>query len=344
MKTVYNEKHVLHDPKQNRAETGMVEYFEKPSRAETILKYVRDRKLGPVLAPESFGQETIRKVHKPRYVDFLEQAHARWLKAGMEDTLFFPSVSAMQHPAAREPRAIFGQLGLYMADCYVAFTKTTWEAVFASACTALTAQKIVAGGERAAFALCRPPGHHATAATAAGYCFINNAAVAAQAFIDQGAKRVAILDVDYHHGNGTQDIFYERADVLTVSIHADPADDYPFYMGHGDEKGAGKGEGFNLNYPLPLGTDYKSWAAALDDGTARIRKYGPDALVVSLGVDTFGGDPISQFKLQSPDYTDMGARIAGLKLPTLFVMEGGYAVDEIGLNVTNVLAGFEAGK
>ena len=167
--------------------------------------------------------------------------------------------------------------------------------------------------------------------------------MAAQAFIEQGAKRVAILDVDYHHGNGTQGIFYDRDDVLFVSLHADPADDYPFYLGYSEEKGVGRGEGFNLNYPLPLGTDYKGWAAALDDGLAHIRKYGAEAVVVSLGVDTFAGDPISQFKLLSPDFTDMGARIAGLKLPTLFVMEGGYAVDDIGLNVTNVLAGFSSG-
>lgn len=340
MKTVYSEKHTLHDPGQSRGEAGMTDYFEKPSRALTILKYVQERRLGPVLAPEIFGQETIRKVHKPGYVDFLEHAHRRWLAAGHPDTLFFPSVSALQNPDAKEPRSVEGQLGLYMADNYIAFLAGTWEAVFASACVALTGQKLVAVGEPAAFALCRPPGHHANAASAAGYCFINNAAVAAQAFLDQGAQRVAILDVDYHHGNGTQDIFYDRADVLTVSIHADPADDYPFYFGYADEKGAGKGEGFNINYPLPLGSDYKTWAAALDDGIAKIRDYGPDAVVVSLGVDTFAGDPISQFKLQSPDYTDIGARIALMKKPTLFVMEGGYAVDEIGLNVTNVLAGF----
>jgi acetoin utilization deacetylase AcuC-like enzyme len=343
MKTVYSEKHALHYPAGSRGETGMTEYFEKPDRAFIILKFVRDRALGPVLAPEIFNQDAIRRVHAPRYVDFLEHAHERWLKAGHEG-LFFPSVSALQNPAAREPRSVEGQLGLYMADCYVAFTENTWQAIEASAHTALTAQKLVAGGERAAFALCRPPGHHAARASAAGYCYINNAAVAAQAFLDQGAARVAILDVDYHHGNGTQGIFYERADVLCVSLHADPADDYPFYLGYRDETGAGPGEGCNLNYPLALGTDYKGWVAALEDGLTHIRRYGPDAVVVSLGVDTFAGDPISQFRLHSPDFTDMGARISSLKLPTLFVMEGGYAVDEIGLNVTNVLTGFSGGK
>jgi acetoin utilization deacetylase AcuC-like enzyme len=345
MKTVYSEKHALHCPAQSGGETGPTEYFEKPDRAFTILKHVRERALGPVLPPETaFGEDIIRRIHAPRYVDFLAQAYDRWIKAGRKEGLFFPSVSALQNPAAREPRIIEGQLGLYLADAYVAFMAGTWQAVLASAHTALTAQKIAAGGERAAFALCRPPGHHAAAASAAGFCFINNAAAAAQAFIDQGADRVAVLDVDYHHGNGTQGIFYDRDDVLFVSLHADPADDYPFYLGYRDETGAGRGEGFNLNYPLALGTDYGGWAAALDDGLARIRKYGPDALVVSLGVDTFAGDPISQFKLLSADFTDMGGRIAGLRLPTLFVMEGGYAVDEIGLNVTNVLAGFSGGR
>ncbi len=342
MKTVYSERHALHDPRQNPAETGMVEYFEKPSRAETILRFINERRIGPVLPPQPFGLDVARRVHSPRYLDFLENAYPRWVKAGFRQDVCYPAVSAIQNPGAREPRTILGQLGLHAADCCIAFTATSWQAIESSCHTALTAQKIVSSGEAAAFALCRPPGHHANASTAAGYCYINNAAVAAQAFLDQGAKRVAILDVDYHHGNGTQDIFYDRADVMLVSIHADPADDYPYFFGYADEAGRGAGEGFNANYPLPLGSDYRAWAEALDHGLARIRAYGPDALIVSLGVDTFEADPISQFRLKSPDYVDIGARIAQLRRPTLFVMEGGYAVDAIGINVTNMLAGFES--
>ena len=170
-----------------------------------------------------------------------------------------------------------------------------------------------------------------------GYCFLNNAAIATQAFLDQGARRVAILDVDYHHGNGTQDIFYRRDDVLFASIHGDPRVEYPYFLGYADERGEGAGEGCNHNYPLAHGSGWDLWSAALDDACVRIAGYAPDALVISLGVDTYKEDPISQFRLDSPDYLRMGERIARLGLPTLFIMEGGYAVEAIGINAVNVL-------
>ena len=174
-----------------------------------------------------------------------------------------------------------------------------------SAATALTAQKLVANGERAAFALCRPPGHHAHHDMYGGYCFLNNAAIAAQAFRDSGAARVAILDVDFHHGNGTQDIFYARDDVLFCSLHGQPEDTFPYFLGFKDEKGKGKGEGFNVNYPMPPLTVYDVWGKALEDACKRIKRFSPDALVVSLGVDTYKDDPISTFKLTSPDFKDL---------------------------------------
>ena len=194
------------------------------------------------------------------------------------------------------------------------------------------------------FALCRPPGHHSAADLYGGYCFLNNAAIAAQAFLQDGARRVAILDVDFHHGNGTQDIFYQRDDVLFLSLHGDPVQAFPHFLGYTDETGAGSGEGCNVNYPLPRGTRFDVWQGALTDACSRIKKYSPDALIISLGVDTFEKDPISFFKLSSDDFTRYGTQIAGLGLPTLFVMEGGYAVEEIGLNTVNVLNGFVAGQ
>ncbi|MCK1787164.1 histone deacetylase family protein, partial [Pseudomonas sp. TNT11] len=197
------------------------------------------------------------------------------------------------------------------------------------------------GGAHSAFALCRPPGHHAAGDLMGGYCYLNNAAIAAQAFLDQGQRKVAILDVDYHHGNGTQSIFYARNDVLFTSIHGHPEAEFPFFLGYADERGEGAGEGFNFNYPLPAGSDWPHWSAALDEACTEIERYAADIVVVSLGVDTFKDDPISQFKLDSPDYLAMGARIARLGKPTLFVMEGGYAVAEIGINAVNVLEGFE---
>lgn len=173
-----------------------------------------------------------------------------------------------------------------------------------------------------------------------GYCFVNNAALAAQYLRDSGLERVAVLDVDYHHGNGTQAIFYQRADVFFASIHGDPRTEYPFYLGHADERGQGRGLGFNLNLPLPRGSDYARWSQALELALQAISDYGAQALVVSLGVDTFVGDPISGFALQSDDYLRMGERIAQVGLPTALVLEGGYAVEAVGSNVAQVLSPF----
>ena len=179
-----------------------------------------------------------------------------------------------------------------------------------------------------------------------GYCFINNAAVAAQTFLNHGCQRVAILDVDYHHGNGTQSIFYDRADVFFASIHGDPRTEYPFYLGHADEVGETEGLGYNLNLPLPAGSSAATWFAALDTACARIASYGAEAIVISLGLDTFAGDPISTFALQTADYAQLGQRLRQLAAslggtPTLFVLEGGYAAAELGTNAVQVLAGFE---
>lgn len=342
MKTVYSADHNLHSPKKELADGQFIDYFEKPSRAEIVLKYVTEAALGPVVAPVAHDDTAICKVHDAGYLAFLEGAWAQAEAEGLTADLSFltASVANLYNPAVKPPQSLSGKLGYYLGDGCVPITATTWKAVRMSADVALTGADIVRGGERSAFALCRPPGHHATYRVAGGYCFINNAAAAAQSFLDAGAKRVAILDIDYHHGNGTQDIFYARNDVLCVSIHADPAVDYPFFMGYADERGTGAGAGFNVNYPLPLGTGYEGWMAALMDGIAKIRDYGPDALVVSMGLDTFKDDPISQFKLDSDDYPRIGAAIEKLALPTLFVMEGGYAIDALGMNAANVLKGF----
>jgi acetoin utilization deacetylase AcuC-like enzyme len=198
-------------------------------------------------------------------------------------------------------------------------------------------------GARSVFCATRPPGHHAGADFMGGYCFVNNAAVAAQALLNHGCERVAILDVDYHHGNGTQSIFYERSDVLFVSIHGDPRTEYPFYLGHADETGAGAGQGFNLNLPLAAGASSVLWFEALETACARIAGYRADALVVSLGLDTYADDPISTFHLQGADFMRLGAHLKRFALPTLFVLEGGYAASELGRNAANVAEGFEQG-
>ena len=277
-------------------------------------------------------------MHTQQYLDFLASAWDEWVAAGFKGEVIPVSFPA-RRMRQRLPRHIDGKVGYYAMAAETAITAGTWAAARDSAAVAQSAANIVAGGEPA-FALCRPPGHHAATDLFGGYCFLNNAAIAAQMFCDDGASRVAILDVDFHHGNGTQDIFYSRADVLFCSLHGQPEDAFPYFLGYADETGSGAGEGRNRNYPMPPGTAYPRWREALDDALRRILDFGAETLVVSLGVDTFKDDPISFFKLDSNDYLDCGRRIAGLKCPTLFVMEGGYAVKAIGLNTVNVLQGF----
>ncbi|HVL78262.1 MAG TPA: histone deacetylase family protein, partial [Sphingomicrobium sp.] len=206
--------------------------------------------------------------------------------------------------------------------------------------TALAALGALLGGDRSAFALCRPPGHHAGADYCGGYSYLNHAAICAEAALAAGIGRVAILDVDYHHGNGTQDIFWSRGDVAFASIHADPSTDYPFYWGHADECGEGEGEGATLNLPLPRGTGWADYEPALERTLDWLAEFEPELLIVSFGADTYAGDPISHFRLQTGDYARMSRRIAAVGLPTLVVMEGGYAVDTLGDNVAEFLGGF----
>ena len=340
MKTVYTDDHRLQDGKSELIDGKLLPCFEMPRRADIILARVRAAKLGEVVAPEDFGLDPVRRVHKANFVEFLRTAWDEWVTAhGAYDAL--PLNWPARGMRSIEPEAIDGRLGYYSFDAGTPITAGTWRAVTAAANVALTGRRLVAAGERAVFALCRPPGHHAGGDYYGGYCFLNNAAIAAQAFRDDGAARVAVLDVDYHHGNGTQEIFYGRGDVLTISIHADPKQEFPFFLGHADETGAGAGEGFHLNLPLRWGSGWNEYRPALETALARIRDFGADALVVSLGLDTFAEDPISKFKLRHDDYPEMGGMIAALRLPTLFVMEGGYAVEALGVNTVNVLAGFE---
>ncbi|MGD1877442.1 MAG: histone deacetylase family protein [Kiloniellaceae bacterium] len=340
MKTVYSEKHKLHHAKLELINGQMQPAVEMPSRAETVRDRVKAGDLGPVIGPTAHGLDPVKRVHKANYVDFLSKAWEMWAAEG-RDYEALPLVWAVRGLRQIEPDYIDGKLSYYSFAAGTPITSGTWEAATASADVALTAADLVRDGASTAFALCRPPGHHAASDFYGGYCFLNNAAIAAQSFIDSGAGRVAILDVDYHHGNGTQAIFYDRPDVFFTSIHGHPKQEYPFFLGYDDETGEGAGEGCNANYPLVWGSGFDAWNAALEDACKRIAAYGPDVVVVSLGVDTFEKDPISQFKLTSPDYLKIGETIARLGKPTLFVMEGGYAVAEIGVNAVNVLQGFE---
>jgi acetoin utilization deacetylase AcuC-like enzyme len=341
MKTIYSPDHLLH---QSPGEIFLGEFvpaFEKPERAELVLARIKAVGLGEIVSPDPFPLSAVARVHTPGLVELLQGGHAEWEALGRSGAAYPSTWMARGMREDRIPAGLDGRLSYYGFDCGTPITKTTWQAVKSSADVALTGAAMISAGTQAVFSLCRPPGHHAGADYYGGYCFLNNAAIAAQKLLDDGAKRIAILDIDYHHGNGTQQIFYPRDDVLYVSLHGHPDEEYPYLLGYDDETGAQGGEGFNVNFPLNWGTGWEGWSAALAAGLARIAAYGADAVVISLGVDTYKNDPISHFQLDHAHFTEIGARIANLGKPALFVMEGGYAVAEIGINVANVLTGFE---
>jgi acetoin utilization deacetylase AcuC-like enzyme len=346
MITFYNHLHAQHQGKVEMFRGALVPCFEVPARVDHVLAELQSRQLGTVRPPQGFDDAVLGRIHSPRYLGFLATAWDQWvaLDAANAGKDILPSVwPTRTFRTDIEPDNFAARVGLYSYDAGTPFTAGTWVAARAGAHCALSAAERLVQGERAAFALSRPPGHHAGADFFGGYCFLNNAALAAQHLRDAGMANVAVLDIDYHHGNGTQAIFYDRADVFFASIHGDPRTEYPFYLGHADERGTGAGRGSTLNLPLPRGTGFEVWSQALDTALAAIVQFSADALVVSLGMDTFVGDPISGFTLHSADYLRVGQRIAAAGLPTEFVFEGGYAVDEVGVNTANVLEGFIEG-
>lgn len=341
MHILYSEQHALRDAKTELCGGELVPPFECPRRAELILNRCVARNLGAVQAPPQIAATLPHSVHDATYVEFIATCWRDWQAAGYRGEAIATCWPSRAMPGRVVPQEIDGRIGYYALAGETSISAGTYEAALAAAACAEYGAGLIADGARAAFALCRPPGHHAARDMFGGYCFFNNAAIAAQRLLDKGAARVAIVDVDFHHGNGTQEIFYRRADVLFISLHGDPVYAFPYYLGHADERGEGEGAGYTANYPLPRGTAYDVWGSALQQALAQVREYAPDALVISLGVDTFQSDPISFFQLTSEDFTTYGGVIGTLKLPTLFVMEGGYAVEEIGINTVNVLEGFK---
>jgi acetoin utilization deacetylase AcuC-like enzyme len=342
--TFYNEHHAQHRPRLEIHRGELVPCSEKPERADLVLKELERRGLGRIVTPRGGPLVSFERIHTPRYLHFLRNAWSEWvaLDPANAEKDAFPAVWPVRTLRDDiEPDNFCARLGLYSMDCGTPVSSGTWIAAKTGADCALNAAHALRLGERSTFALTRPPGHHAGADFFGGYCFLNNAALAAQHLLDDGAARVAILDIDYHHGNGTQSIFYGRRDVLFVSIHGDPRTEYPFYLGHADETGEGEGLGYNMNLPLAAGSSAAQWFAALETACIKIAAYAPDALVVSLGVDGFAGDPSSRVSLQSADFLRIGERLAHLGLPTAFMFEGGSALAELGINTVNVLEGFE---
>lgn len=340
MLTYFNTLHSLHEAPYEFFRGDRVAAFEKPDRVDGIADSLRQR--GHMIRePNADATEVMYQVHKARYLRFLSTAWQQWtaLDPTNSERTPFPSVWPVRSLRDDiEPENFTAKLGLYSMDNGAPILAGTWPAVKGGADAAHCAAMAVANKQaRTAFALTRPPGHHAGADFLGGYCFINNAAVAAQTLLNQGAKRVAILDVDYHHGNGTQSIFYARSDVLFVSIHGDPKTEYPFYLGHADETGQGAGAGFNLNLPLAAGSSPQDWFTALDTALARIHEHSVDAIVISLGMDTFVDDPICKFGLTEADYGQLGRSLAMLRLPAVFVFEGGYACAQLALNTLTVI-------
>ncbi len=339
MKIFYSEEHKKHFPKGELVGGKFIKPFECPERCDFILDSLKKTGFQDISAPDPLDLSIVGKVHSLDYIHFIKNAWKLWQQEGYSEGAL-PTAIPARRMRQKEPEHIEGKLGFYCMAIDTTITAGTWEAAQVSAAVALSAQKTISDGANVAFALCRPPGHHAAKDLYGGYCFLNNAAIAAQGFLEKGASKVAILDVDFHHGNGTQDIFYERSDAFFLSLHGEPRLAFPHFSGYADECGKEQGEGFNANYPLAPNTTFSIWNQTLEQAFKKIQNYKPDFLIVSLGTDTFEKDPISFFKLSEDDFLTYGHSLARLKIPTLFVMEGGYAVKEIGINTVNVLQGF----
>jgi acetoin utilization deacetylase AcuC-like enzyme len=334
MRSFFDPRQLAHAPGREFHNGSFTDHAEMPLRAESIVDA-----LGATELPVDHGEGPILRVHDAAYLEFLKTGAAEWAVAGRAgDTLGYVWPIRGRRPL--QFNRIDARIGQYSFDAVTPLTAEAWSASYWSTQCALSALDAVLGGEPAAFALCRPPGHHAGADYLGGYCYLNHAAITTQAARDAGASRVAILDIDYHHGNGTQDIFWERGDVFYASVHADPATDYPFFWDHADEAGAGAGLGTTLNLPLPHGTDLPVFRAAQARALDAIERFGPELFVVSFGADTFCEDPIANFRIGTDDYASLAHDIAARAWPTVIIMEGGYAGKALGRNVASFLSGY----
>jgi len=341
MRIIYDPAQQAHFPQKFMVRGDVKANPETPERAEILLRALTAAG-HPVAAPADHGPGPRAAIHTPEYLRFLETIAARWQELPGAGAEVIPNV----HPDSRTasyPRSAVGQAGYHMADTACPIAAESWPAICASANTAVdAAARLVADGQ-SIYALCRPPGHHAFADMAGGFCYLNNSAIAAE-YLRRSVARVVVLDVDVHHGNGTQGIFYARRDVLTVSIHADPSDYYPFFWGHAQERGEGEGLGYNLNLPLPVGSGDPEFLAALDQAFQRIAAFAPDMLVVALGLDASRDDPLQGMQVSPEGFAKIGGTIGGMPWPTLIVQEGGYVSQSLGENLIAFLGGFEGAR
>ncbi|HEX9635111.1 MAG TPA: histone deacetylase family protein [Candidatus Limnocylindria bacterium] len=346
VRVVYSAKHQLHDPDFEVTAGRRVGAFEVGQRVEAIRSVLEADGTFSFEAPVEHGLEPILAVHGEGLVRFLESAWPVWRTRGMATEAIVPDT--FLHPSLRTgmeavvvPDSPCGQSGFYCFDTATPIVAGTWEATRTACDAALTAAELVLAGERAAYALARPPGHHAARDMYGGYCYLNQAAIAANWITGRGGTRVAVLDLDFHHGNGTQQIFYDRGDVLYASIHADPTNTFPYFAGYASETGSGDGRDATFNQPLPAGTDDAAYLAAVDRAIERVAEFRAGIVVVSLGLDTYGQDPIGNFALTTPVYHEAGRRVAEAGLPLVIIQEGGYHLPSLGRNAYEWLLGAE---
>jgi acetoin utilization deacetylase AcuC-like enzyme len=343
-----SERHRHHDPEQEIESSALQAPFEHPGRADAIRAALAADRRFTISEPPATGTDVIEAVHDPGLVRFLATAWDEYQREIGPTHDVVPDVFAM--PGLREgmgapvePAPVAARLGWWCFETTTPLTSGTYTAARSAVDSGLAATDAVLGGAPLAYGLCRPPGHHAATSLYGGYCFFNNAAIAAVHAVDRSHGRVAVLDVDYHHGNGTQQIFYERDDVAFVSLHGDPARAYPYLTGHADETGAGRGRGSTTNIPLAAGTGDDAYLAALERAVDALDAFAPELVVVSLGVDAFVGDPMGDLAVTTEGFGRMGRAVAALGRPLVVVQEGGYADDALGANVTAWLRGAAGG-
>lgn len=341
MKIFFSQEQLRHDSGEEFASGVIRPTMESPARAGAILRALAANHLGVVeTPPEAVSEEVLHAVHDPRFVAFLRSLHREW-SAAYPEGWPFPEMGIPPGMRRLLPQSLRGQLAYYCFDTGTAVRAGTWEAIEASIATAAAGANAISAGHPVAFSLCRPPGHHAGRDFYGGYCFLNNAAVAAETWVQNTGERCAILDIDFHHGNGTQQIFYEREEVFYASLHGSPAFEYPFFSGYEDETGAGPGLGKNLNLPLAKGTTWTEYRAALGRALEAIVHTKPGCIIVSLGADICAGDPVGDLGVKVENFARIGSAIREAGVPVLAVMEGGYAVEKIGECVASFLTGLK---
>lgn len=335
----FPEKHEIHNPQyEGYTSDGNIPAYEIPERAKRVVSVLKTKQWANILQPNEFSLKSIQSIHSETYLTYFKNAFSQWENfSPVNGIAFIPGTFGI-NPEEVAAGTIAEKAGFFLMDTTISITAGTYAAALQSAFAALSGAQEVAKNQRSAFAVCRPPGHHAGHSICGGYCFLNNASIAADWLSQKG--KVGILDIDFHAGNGTQEIFYDRSDVFVVSIHADPAREYPRFAGFEEEVGSGAGEGYHKNFPLPAGIGDSGYLSTLEEALLLLTDFSPGYLVVSAGMDIYEDDPLGDFKVTKKGIQEIGIIISELSLPTLIVMEGGYHLPTLGENFAHFLEPF----